>query len=330
MMPENSPRFRPPGPLGFGGAPLGNMFAPVDDAAAEGALTAAWECGVRYFDTAPHYGSGLSEHRFGHVLRRYNSDEFVISSKVGRLLVPDASRPENPPFKSGMPFRPVYDYSADGVRRSIEDSLQRMGLPRIDIVYIHDVAEDHHGAKWTELFDTAMKGAAVALTQLREEGVIRAWGLGVNLTEPCLRALKESDPDIFLLAGRYSLLDLSGLDELFPACVERGVGIVIGGPYNSGLLAGGETFDYAKAPPEKIAARDRIAALAREHGIDIRAAALQFCAAHPVVAAIIPGAKSADKVRQNAELMTQPIPAAFWAALKSEGILPETAPTPTG
>ncbi|HSK41822.1 MAG TPA: aldo/keto reductase [Arenibaculum sp.] len=322
-------RFRPPGPLGFGGAPLGNMFAAVDDATAEGALVAAWDSGVRYFDTAPHYGSGLSEHRFGNVLRRYDPGKFVISTKVGRLLVPDESRPENPPFvDTGMPFRPVYDYTADGVRRSIEDSLQRLGLARIDIAYIHDVAADHHGDAWTEQFEIAMKGAAVALTRLREEGVIRAWGLGVNLAEPCLRALDEADPDIFLLAGRYSLLDLSGLDALFPACAERGVGIVVGGPYNSGLLAGGRTFDYADAPPDRIAARDRIAAIASEHGTDIRAAALQFCAAHPVVAAVIPGAKSADKVRRNAELMVQPIPAGFWKALKSEGILPENAPTP--
>lgn len=329
-MPPTSPRFRPPGPLGFGGAPLGNMFAPVDDATAEGALAAAWECGVRYFDTAPHYGSGLSEHRFGNVLRSRDPGEFVISSKVGRLLVPDPSRPENPPFKSGMPFRPVYDYTADGTRRSIEDSLQRLGLARIDIVYIHDLAEDHHGPAWKEMFEIAAKGAMPALTRLREEGVIRAWGLGVNLVEPCLRALDAADPDVFLLAGRYSLLDLSGLDGLFPACEERGASIVVGGPYNSGLLAGGSTFDYADAPADKVAARDHIAAIAREHGVDIRAAALQFCAAHPVVSAIIPGAKSAGKVRMNAELMKQPIPSAFWQALRSQGILPERAPVPAG
>lgn len=329
-MPQTSSRFRPPGPLGFGGAPLGNMFAPVDDATAEGALAAAWACGMRYFDTAPHYGSGLSEHRFGNVLRNRPRGEFVISTKVGRLLVPDESRPENPPFRSGMPFRPVFDYTAGGTRRSIEDSLQRLGLGRVDIVYIHDLAEDHHGAAWTELFETAAKGAMPTLTRMREEGTIRAWGLGVNLVEPCLRALDVADPDIFLLAGRYSLLDLTGLDGLFPACEARGVGIVVGGPYNSGLLAGGTTFDYADAPPDKVAARDRIAALAKRHGVDIRAAALRFCAAHPVVAAVIPGAKSAEKVRANAGLMEQPIPSAFWRDLRSEGILPESAPVPAG
>jgi D-threo-aldose 1-dehydrogenase len=304
------------------------MFAPVDDETAKGALVAAWDSGIRYFDTAPHYGSGLSEHRFGEALRRYDRDDFVLSTKVGRLLAPDESRPENPPFKNGLSFRLQLDYTADGTRRSIEDSLQRLGVARIDIAYIHDLAEDHLGENWSELFDVAMKGAAVALTRMREEGIIRGWGLGVNLVEPCLRALNEADPDVFLLAGRYSLLDHGGLNTLFPACAERGVSIVVGGPYNSGLLAGGETFDYRKAPPEKIAARDRIAAIAKEHGVDIRAAALQFCAAHPVVSSVIPGAKSAEKVRQNAELMKQPIRGAFWEALKAQGILPENSPTP--
>ena len=320
--------FRPPGPLGFGGAPLGNMFNAVDEDKAEGALVAAWETGVRYFDTAPHYGQGLSEHRFGRILRRYPRDEFVLSTKVGRLLIGDENAPENPPFVHGLPFRVEYDYSFDGVRRSIEDSLNRLGLARIDIAYIHDIAEDAHGAAWEDLFKTAMDGAAKALIRLREEGVIKAWGLGVNLVEPCRRALEQSDPDVFLLAGRYSLLDFSGLRELFPACQERGVNVVIGGPYNSGLLAGGRTYDYQDAPADKVAARDRIAAIAEEHGVDIRSAALHFCAAHPVVAAIIPGAKNAERVRANAELMSQRIPAAFWSALRQAGLLPADAPTP--
>ncbi|WNG56936.1 aldo/keto reductase [Archangium gephyra] len=328
-MPGTPERFAPRGPLGFGGAPLGNMFNRVDEETAEGALLAAWESGIRYFDTAPMYGAGLSEHRFGRVLRRFNRDDYVLSTKVGRLLSPDPKAPENlGPFIGVMPFRASYDYSADGARRSIEDSLQRMGLARIDIAYIHDVAEDHHGPGWKEVFATAMKGAARELTRLRDEGVIRAWGLGVNRVEACQRALEESDPDVFLLAGRYSLLDLSALDTLFPACAARGVKIVVGGPYNSGLLAGGTTFEYAEAPPEQVAARDRIAALCQKHGVDIRAAALQFCAAHPVVASVIPGAKNAARVHQNAELMRQPIPASFWQALKQEGILPAHAPTP--
>jgi len=323
-----SQRFAPPGPLGFGGAPLGDMFAKVDEATAEATLEAAWESGIRYFDTAPHYGAGLSEHRFGNMLRRHKRDEYVLSTKVGRLLVPDLEAEPEPPFLSALPFRRVLDYSAAGARRSVEDSLQRMAVGRIDIVYVHDLAADHLGDAWTEAFEKARDGAFRELIKMREEGLIRAWGLGVNLPEPCIRALKESDPDVFLLAGRYSLLDLTGLKELFPLCAERGAHVVVGGPFNSGLLAGGRTFDYKDAPPEQVAARDRLAAVAKEHGVDLRAAALQFCAAHPVVASVIPGAKHPDRVRQNAELIRQGIPAAFWATLKAQSLLPEEAPTP--
>ncbi len=321
-------RFKPPGPLGYGGAPLGNMFAAVDEATARGALEAAWAGGIRYFDTAPHYGSGLSEHRFGEVLRDRPREEFVLSTKVGRLLRPDAARPENPPFVHGLPFRVALDYSYDGALRSIEDSLQRLGLDRIDIAFIHDIAEDALGPRWTAVFDEAMAGAARALTRLREEGVIRGWGLGVNRVEACERALAMSDPDVFLLAGRHSLLNTPALGSLFPACAGRGVHVVIGGPYNSGLLAGGRHYEYAEAPPEMVAKRDRMAAIAAAHGTDLRAAALQFCAAHPVVAAVIPGAKSAGRVRENLALMAQPVPAGFWQSLQAEGLLPAGAPTP--
>src|SRR5262245_30401854 len=254
-------RFKPPGPLGFGGAPLGNMFGFIDEKTADETLVAAWKSGVRLFDTAPHYGSGLSEHRFGHVLRRYPRHDFVLSTKVGRLFRADPHAPENPPFVQGMPFRPRYDYSYDGTMRSFEDSAQRLGLAEIDIIYIHDVAADHHGDAWEGLFKIAVDGAARALTRLREEGVIKAWGLGVNLIEPCLRAMQQSDPDVFLLAGRYSLLNQPALEEFFPTCERRGVHVVIGGPYNSGLIAGGRTFEYREAPPEMVAKRDRIAAL---------------------------------------------------------------------
>jgi len=320
--------FAPPGPLGFGGAPLGNMFDIVDEATAEGALVAAWDSGVRYFDTAPHYGSGLSEHRFGTVLRHRPREEFVLSTKVGRLLRPDASRPENPPFKEGLPFRVEADYSYDATMRSIDDSCQRLGLAQIDIAFVHDLAADHLGDAWEEQFEVARTGAFRALTELREQGVIKGWGLGVNLTEPCIRALEQADPDVFLLAGRYSLLNQPALERLFPMCGERGVHVVVGGPYNSGLLAGGRTFEYQDAPAEMIEKRDRIAAICERHGADIRAAALQFCAAHPAVAAIIPGAKRAAKVRENALLMTQPVPADVWQELRDSALIPADAPTP--
>ncbi|HEY0133238.1 MAG TPA: aldo/keto reductase [Nannocystis sp.] len=322
--------FTPPGPLGFGGAPLGNMFGVVSEETAEAALVAAWETGVRHFDTAPHYGSGLSEHRVGAVLRRHPREEFVLSTKVGRILRPDRSRPENPPFVQGLPFRVEYDYSYDGAMRSLEHSCQRLGLAQIDVVYIHDIAADHHGDDWKQLFETAMNGAARALIRLRDEGVIKGWGLGVNLTEPCERALAMSDPDVFLLAGRYSLLNQPALDRLFPVCAERGVHVVIGGPYNSGLLAGGRHFEYEEAPPEMVRKRDRIAEICDRHGIDLRSAALQFCAAHPVVSAIIPGSKHADKVRENARLMAAPTPPALWDELRHEGLIPAEAPTPAG
>jgi D-threo-aldose 1-dehydrogenase len=307
------------------------MFERVSDADAVATLEAAWDAGIRYFDTAPEYGPGISEHRFGQVLRNKPRDEFVLSTKVGRLLRADATKGgQHGPFVAGLPFRVDYDYSADGVRRSIEDSLQRLGLARIDVAYIHDCAEDAHGEHWREVFDTAMKGAAVALTQLREEGVIRGWGLGVNRVEPCILALEQADPDVFLLAGRYSLLNQPALDAFFPQCQQRGVHVVVGGPYNSGLIAGGKTFEYQEASQDKVAARDRLAAIAGRHGVDLRAAALQFCAAHPVVASVIPGSKNPGRVRQNLELMRQAIPAAFWEELKREQILPAEAPTPAG
>jgi len=305
------------------------MFAEIDEAAAAATMAAAWNAGIRYFDTAPHYGAGLSEHRFGHVLRQHPRDSFVLSTKVGRILTPDpAVRAGPPPFDCGLPFRARYDYTGDGARRSLEDSLQRLGLARADVVYIHDIAEDAHGPDWRALLADALKGAGQALIRLREEGVIRAWGLGVNRVEACQAALEQSDPDVFLLAGRYTLLDHSALDMLFPSCAARGVRVVIGGPFNSGLLAGGAHFDYVDPRPETIAARDRILSLCREYAVDIRAAALQFCAAHPVVCAVIPGAKSPDKVAQNAAFMQQELPAAFWTALKTERLIPQHAPTP--
>jgi D-threo-aldose 1-dehydrogenase len=329
-MAQTSTRFAPPGPLGFGGAPLGNMFAKIDEQTAEAAVGAAWDEGVRYFDTAPHYGAGLSEHRLGNVLRQQPRDSFVLSTKVGRVLTPDPAIVRGPwPFEHGLPFHARYDYSADGARRSIEDSLQRLGLARADVVYIHDIAEDAHGPNWRQAFREAMQGAGRALIQLREQGVIRAWGLGVNRVEACQAGLEQSDPDLFLLAGRYTLLDHSALDTLFPACAARGVRVVVGGPFNSGLLAGGSHFDYVTPAAEQVRARDLVLALCETHKVDIRAAALQFCAAHPVVCAVIPGAKSAQKVRQNAALMRQRIPASFWTDLKANGLLPRHAPTET-
>ena len=322
-------RFVPHGPLGMGGAPLGNLFTAIPDELASGAIRAAWDAGVRHFDTAPHYGAGLSEHRIGSVLRHHKRSDYTLSTKIGRLLDPVPQVPEiDDNFQHGLSFKRRLDYTYDGTMRSIEDSLQRLGLPSIDIVYIHDCGEDWLGAAWREQFDIAMAGAAKALTKLREQGVIKAWGFGVNVVEPCLLALEQADPDIFLVAGRYTLLDHTALKDLLPACAKHGARVVIGGPYNSGILAGGTTFNYEAAPADLVAKARAMAAVCARHGVDLKAAALQFVVAHPVVAAAIPGPRTAAEVVQNAAAMVQPIPAAVWAELKAEGLLPAEAPTP--
>ena len=325
----SSTRFIPHGPLGMGGAPLGNLFSRISEELATACIQAAWDADIRHFDTAPHYGAGLSEHRIGAVLRDQPRDQYTLSTKVGRMLDPVPSVPEIAEnFAGALSFARRLDYSYDGAMRSIEDSLQRLGLPRIDIAYIHDCGEDWLGPSWREQFDIAMKGAAKALTKLREEGAIGAWGLGVNVIEPCLLALEQADPDLFLVAGRYTLLDHTALPKLLPQCEARGVHVVIGGPFNSGLLAGGNTFNYEAAPSEIVARTRAIAAVCARHGVDLKAAALQFCAAHPAVAAVIPGPRTPEEVTQNAAAMVQPIPDALWAELKKAALLPQDAPTP--
>ena len=315
--------------LGFGGAPLGNMFQAVPEEQAQATLDAAWQAGIRYYDTSPHYGAGLSEQRFGKFLGGKPRDEFLLSSKVGRLLQP-ADQPENAkPFTHELANRRVIDYSADGARRSIESSLERLGVDRLDLVFIHDVSADQHGPKWRDYFAEAMQGAAVALTRMREEGMIGGWGLGVNLVEPCRLALEQADPDVFLLAGRYTLLDHhEALETLFPECARRDVGIVVGGPFNSGVLAGGEHFEYDRIPEAVRRKTERLRALGEQFGVDIRAAALQFCLAHPVVRAVIPGSATPARPAQYVAQLQARIPAAFWQALREQGMLPEAAPLP--
>lgn len=317
------------GALGFGAAPLGNLYTRVTDARAEETLSAAWAAGIRYFDTAPFYGTGLAEQRLGRALARHPRDDFVLSTKVGRLLVPDPSAPEvRQGYVGGLPFRIEYDYSADGARKSIEASLSRLGLDRVDMVYIHDIAQDAHGDEWLRHYAEAANGAMRALSDLKDEGVIRAWGLGVNRIEPCLMALRDAAPDVFLLAGRYTLLDTSALDELIPACEEKGVRLVIGGPYNSGLLAGGTTFEYEQAPADMLERTRRLASCCAHHGVPLKAAALQFCKAPAAVACVIAGSRSAGEVRENWAMMHAPIVPEFWTDLKQRGLIPEHAPVP--
>ena len=311
--------------LGAGTAPLAGLFEPVGPEAAAAVMDAAWEDGVRFFDTAPFYGFGAGERRTGDALRP--RDGYVLSTKVGRLLVPDAGV-EGDGWADPLPFRPVPDYSEAAVRRSFEDSLQRLGLDRIDMLFLHDIGEMTHGADHPAHFEAAMTGGLTALTALKAEGLIRAYGIGVNETAVLEAALERGDWDCFLLAGRYTLLEQDALDRLMPACEARGTAIVCGGPYNSGLLAGGGTWNYAAAPPEIVALRDRLAAICREHGVAIEAAALQFPLGHPAVASVLPGARSAEEARANAAHMAAPVPPELWPALVEAGLLRPDAPHP--
>jgi D-threo-aldose 1-dehydrogenase len=325
------------GPLGFGGAPLGNMFRNIPEEEASATVDAAWQQGIRYFDTAPFYGAGLSETRLGKVLAKHQRDEYVLSSKVGRLIL-DEIETEVPDFgekgglfEFGRPNRIVYDYSNDGALRSIEDSLKRLGVDRLDFVWVHDIAQDFHGDEWLARFDTARKGAFRALTRLREEGGIKAWGLGVNRVEPCELTLdlSEVQPDGFLLAGRYTLLDHEhALQRLMPKAAESNVGIVVGGPYSSGILAGGTHFEYQKAPPEIISKVERIRAIAERHQVPIKAAALQFSLAHPASAAVIPGASRPGRISEDVAALKAKVPVEFWRALREERLVAVDAPLP--
>jgi D-threo-aldose 1-dehydrogenase len=322
-------RYRPITRLGLGGTGLGDMYHSTSEEAAMTTVDAAWQAGIRYFDTAPHYGAGLSEHRFGQALRRRPRHEYTLSTKVGRLLAPHPGGEIQAPFVSSLPFKRVLDYTADGVRRAVEDSLQRLAIGSIDIVYVHDLSPDQLSqAEFEHHFRIAAggEGAFEGLVKLREEGVIKAWGMGVNTVEPCLRALRQSDPDIFLLAGRYTLMETTPLAELFPLCAKRGAHVVLGGPFNSGFLAGGEHYDYRPASQDQHRHRERLRQVASRHHVDLAAAALQFGLAHPVVVATIPGASSPQHLHRNATLMSIEIPAAFWEELRAEGLLPADAP----
>jgi len=324
-------RYQPITRLGLGGTGLGDMYHTTSDEAAHATVDAAWDAGIRYFDTAPHYGAGLSEHRFGQALRRRPREAYTLSTKVGRLLAPQHPGEIAAPFVGALPFRRIIDYSADGARRAVEDSLQRMAVGHVDIVYVHDLSPDQFPqAEYEHHFRIAAGpgGAFEGLVRMREEGIIKGWGLGVNRVEPCMRALQQSDPDIFLLAGRYTLMETTPLESFFPLCFSRGAHVVIGGPFNSGFLAGGSHYDYIPATKSQHQHRERLRAVAARHKVDLPAAALQFGLAHPVVAATIPGASSPEHLRRNAALMSIGIPVAFWEELVAEGLLPSDAPLP--
>jgi D-threo-aldose 1-dehydrogenase len=323
--------------FGLGGAPLGNLFARIGDAEATTLVHHAHSRGVRYFDTAPHYGNGLSEHRIGAALREVPRDAYVLSTKVGRLLAPDRSAPRDQHgYVDVPPFVQRWDYSRDGTLRSIEDSLQRLGVARIDYVFIHDVARDAHGDDQPRRFREAIDGAVPALARLKAEGAIAGYGLGVNDWRVCVDALGHADLDVLLLAGRYTLLDQSALAALLPVCVKRGTRVVVGGPFNSGILATGTRppdgrtvrFDYAPATPEVIARAEALEAVCAAHGVPLKAAALQFPRAHPAVACVVAGARSIAEFDENLALANQPIPSGFWSELRSRRLIAEGAPVP--
>ena len=321
--------------LGFGCASLGNLYHPVSDADARQILDSAWSSGFRYYDTAPHYGQGLSERRVGDALRRFRGAEYVLSTKVGRLLKPVGYADERHAFMSPMPFDIFYDYSYDGIMRSFEDSLQRLGLDRIDILYMHDIGAFTHGARNEELFPIAMDGGYRAMDELRSAGAVSAIGLGVNEYEVCEAALEHGDWDCFLLAGRYTLLEQEALDTFLPRCLKRNCSIVIGGAYNSGILATGVRgnrtlyYNYEEAPAIVVNRVARIEDTCEEFGIPMAAAALQFPLAHPAVASVIPGIGKPQRIEQTLNLCGVRIPPDFWSALVDRGLLREDAPVPS-
>ena len=323
--------------LGLGGAPLGNLFTPVAETDAVALVRHAWDRGIRYFDTAPHYGNGLSERRIGAALRAMPRDAFLMSTKVGRRLVPDtAAARDQHGYVDVLPFAQQWDYSFDGTLACVEESLQRLGLARIDFVFIHDVARDAHGDRAPQRFREAMEGAVPALARLKAEGAIAGYGLGVNDWQVCVDALAHADFDVLLLAGRYTLLDQSALPVLLPLCARRGTRIVIGGPFNSGILATGSCpvdgsaprFDYAPAPPDIVAKVARIEAVCARHAVALESAALQFPRAHPAVATVVAGARSRFELDHAIAMMRAPIPHAFWQELRAEALLAPDAPLP--
>ncbi|MCP4317861.1 MAG: aldo/keto reductase [Hyphomicrobiales bacterium] len=322
-------------PFAFGAAPIGNIFRPIGEETSDAMIQTAWDAGVRYYDTAPMYGHGLSELRCGHSLRWKNRDDFVISSKVGRILEPRKRADiDFTPWVDAAPFEMIFDYTYDGTMRAFEDSLQRLALERMDICFIHDIDVFTRGDDQPEVFKQAMDGAWKALSQLRDEEVVKAIGVGVNEWEVCHEALKQRDFDCFLLAGRYTLLEQDSLNEFLPLCEERNAAVVVGGGFNSGILATGAVegakYNYAPAPQDIMERVRGIEAVCRDYDVPLPAAALQFVVAHPAVPAFAAGTRTVDQLEKNLAWFTHPIPSDFWSDLKQKGLLREDAPTPAG
>jgi D-threo-aldose 1-dehydrogenase len=332
----NKGHYKPPFRFGIGGVPLGNEFAVVTDKDAYATIEAAWNAGVRYYDMAPWYGLGLAERRYGNFLHNKTRSEYVVSSKVGKLLKASktAMNKEYFPF-SPSPNDVVYDYTASGVRRSIEDSLQRLGIDSLDIAFVHDISSDNKylPTPWQEQFEIARKGAFPELTRMREEGLIKGWGIGVNTPEPIMRLLEVADPDVCLLASQYSLIDhKNALDQVFPAARSKNVSFVVGSSLNAGFISGSPRYNYGKEsykiPPAFLEKRKKLRQVAGNHGVDLRTAALQFSAAPDITAALVVGASSEQQILADYTSMQTKIPAEFWAELKAQNLIEQNAPVP--
>ena len=309
--------------LGLGTAPLAGLYRPVDEPDALKAIERTWDERIRFFDTAPLYGHGLAEQRLGKVLRDRPRHEFTLATKVGRLLRADVPPEPGQSFRGTPPVNPTFDFSYDGVMRSIEESRERLGIERLDILHIHD-PDDH--------YEQALNGAYRALAQLRGEGVIGAVGAGMNQAEMLTRFAREGDFDCFLLAGRYTLLDQVALKELLPVCLERGVSIIAGGVFNSGILSepkAGAYYNYQPAPPDLLERARRIQAVCERHNVPLRAAAVQFPLGHPAVQTVVVGCRSAEQVEDTVRMFEMQIPPSLWEDLKRERLLPEEVPVPT-
>jgi len=327
-------RFRPKNKAGFGGVAIGNGFQQNPDIECLQAVEAAWKAGIRYFDTSPWYGLGTSERRLGMFLKDKPRDEFTLSTKMGRILEPkeDFKLGGRSLWKGKLNFGYKYDYTAAGARKSVEDSLQRLGVSSLDVVFIHDLSPDNGDMKqdWIKYFEIAQKGAMPELTKMREEGLIKGWGFGVNTIEPILKAIEVADPDIFLSACQYSLIKHEDdLNKVFPVAAKRDISIVVGAPLCAGFLSGKERYLYDGSFPDGV--KEKLAALKRvatNHKVDLRTAALQFSAAPDVVSAVIPGAHTVQQSQENAASFAAKIPNDFWAELKKEKLIAANAPVP--
>jgi D-threo-aldose 1-dehydrogenase len=327
--------YKPEFNFGIGGVPLGNEFSVVTDEDANAILEAAWSAGVRYYDVAPWYGLGLAERRFGYFLHNKKRSDYVLSSKVGKLLkASKTAKRDLFPF-SPSPNEVVFDYTGSGVRRSIEDSLQRLGVDSLDIAFVHDLSPDNKllPTPWEEQFKIATSGAFPELTRMRAEGIIKGWGLGVNRPEPILRVLEGADPDVCLLASQYSLIDhKNALDNVFPAVRQKNVSLVIGSSLNAGFISGSPRYNYGtdsyKIPPAYIEKRKRLLEVAANYGVDLRTAALQFSATPDVAAALVVGVSSEEQILEDFTSMHTRIPGDFWADLKNQNLIEQNAPTP--